>query len=173
MGNIMDKNMSKYRFKTKEEFIMEGFWDEEFQTPSKWNDEGEMNHYMGKDVPIEFDQQCDKSGYIEVDGWIFSPHDYVLKELYYDSKDGVMEYVGDVLMNVSQDGEKWFRRVVFGKKNGKYISWDVEADTLEDAKDCTRTNYWEYAKPIEIVKLTKKEIAEKFGLDVKDIEIID
>lgn len=91
----------------------------------------------------------------------------------FKTKEGSFNYTGDKVMDVSQDGEKWVRRVVFGKKNGKYISWNVKADTLEDAKDCTKTHYWKYAKPIEIVKLTKKEIAEKFGLNVKDIEIID
>lgn len=163
----------KYRFKTKEEFIRDGLWDDEHNTPKGWSIGGCMNRFLGEDISAVNNARCDDNVSIYENGWWFSSCDYVLKELYYDSKDGTMEYLGDVLMDVSQDGEKWFRRVVFGKKNGKYLSWDVEAETLEDAKDCTRTHYWEYAEPIEIVRLTKKEIAEKFGLDVRDIEIID
>ena len=72
--------MSKYRFKTKEEFIRDGLWDEEDNCPDKWALDGEMNKYLGKDVPDEFNVQCDKNKSFEYDDWLFQNTDYVLKE---------------------------------------------------------------------------------------------
>ena len=39
--------MTKYRFKTKEEFIRDGLWDEKDNCPYYWNSDGEMNEYLG------------------------------------------------------------------------------------------------------------------------------
>ena len=72
--------MSKYRFKTKEEFIRDGLWDEECSCPYSWNFDGEMNKYLGIDVPDEHAVNCDEDKNFNHDGWAFQNTDYVLKE---------------------------------------------------------------------------------------------
>lgn len=76
--------MSKYRFKTKEEFIRDGLWCENY--PYLWNSSGAMNKYLGQDIPEEFNDKCDRGvGFIYED-WNFSSNNYVLKENYVDMK---------------------------------------------------------------------------------------
>jgi hypothetical protein len=70
--------MSKYRFKTEEEFRKEGLWNENY--PQGWNIGGNMNKYLGQDVPEEFNKYCDDGKSIGYDGWAFNRQDYVLKE---------------------------------------------------------------------------------------------
>ena len=50
--------MSKYRFKTKEQFIRDGLWDEKYNCPDNWASNEEMNKYLGKDVPDELNVHC-------------------------------------------------------------------------------------------------------------------
>lgn len=72
--------MSKYRFKTKEEFIIDKLWDYEYDCPIFWNSKGEMNKYLGKDIPDEFSGYCDKNTSFTYDEWHFKSNEYVLKE---------------------------------------------------------------------------------------------
>jgi len=72
--------MSKYRLKTKEEFIRDGLWDEKYNCPNEWAWEGQMNKYLGKDVPDDLNVYCNKKEYFKYDGWLFQNTDYVLKE---------------------------------------------------------------------------------------------
>lgn len=72
--------MSKYRFKTKKEFIRDGLWNDEYNCPNKWTSDGEMNKYLGKDVPDELNVYCNKKEEFEYDGWLFQNTDYILKE---------------------------------------------------------------------------------------------
>src|SRR5690625_3903331 len=163
--------MSKYRFKTKQEFIRDGYWIDEFNAPENWNEDGGMNHFLGEDIPKEMNEKCDVGSDLNIDGWFFSPEDYILKEENEINTNG-FEYFGDTLMVVSNDGERWFKRVVFGKKNNKYIAWaGLDCHTLEGARAENSTFLWKYAKPIK-TNLTIKEISDKFGLDVNEIEII-
>ena len=76
--------MSKYRFKTKEEFIRDGLWSENY--PYLWNASGKMNNYLGQDIPEEFNDKCDKGVGFNYEGWIFSSNNYVLKETPVDMK---------------------------------------------------------------------------------------
>lgn len=72
--------MSKYRFKTKEEFVRDGLWRE--NCPYLWNSSGKMNKYLGQDIPEEFNDKCDKGVGFDYEDWSFSSNDYVLKENY-------------------------------------------------------------------------------------------
>jgi hypothetical protein len=72
--------MSKYRFKTREEFYRDGQWNDEYDCPVGWNESGDMNHYLGEDIPIYLYEKCDVGGDFTDDGWFFQPTDYVLKE---------------------------------------------------------------------------------------------
>ena len=72
--------MSKYRFKTKEEFIRDKLWDEERGCPIYWNTERGMNKYLGTDVPDMFNEYCDKNTSFTYGGCNFKSNEYVLKE---------------------------------------------------------------------------------------------
>ena len=77
------------------------------------------------------------------------------------------------VMLVSDDGISWNKRVVFMKKCDKYISW-VDAETIEESEIIYKTKYWRYAKELtEKVEITKSQIADKFGIPVDLIEIVD
>ena len=72
--------MSKYRFKKREEFIRDELWDYEYDCPIFWNSEGEMNKYLGRDIPDEFNVYCDKNTSFTYGEWHFKSNEYVLKE---------------------------------------------------------------------------------------------
>ena len=72
--------MSKYRFKTKEEFVQDRLWNNKHNCPKFWSHSGEMNKYLGTDVPDEFNVYCDKKEDFYYDGWFFKSNEYVLKE---------------------------------------------------------------------------------------------
>ena len=77
------------------------------------------------------------------------------------------------VMLVSDDGNSWHRRVVFMKRCGRYISW-INAETIEESEDIYKTTSWRYAKEFpEKVELTKSQIAEKFGIQIDLIKIVD
>jgi MoxR-like ATPase len=80
------KAMSKYRFKTIKEFKSDGLWENDSCSsyddgyPEGWEQGGEMNKYMGQDVPDKFNSFMDKAQEFNMDGWSFEPTDYILKE---------------------------------------------------------------------------------------------
>ena len=77
------------------------------------------------------------------------------------------------VMLVSDDGNSWYRRVVFMKRCGRYISW-IDAETIEGSEDIYKTTSWHYAKELtEKVEITKSQIADKFGIPIDLIEIVD
>lgn len=77
------------------------------------------------------------------------------------------------VMEVSDDGVKWCRRVVFMEKVGLYLAW-VFAETIEDAEEETGTHPWKYARDIQQpLTITKTEIAEKFGVSADRLIIKD
>lgn len=74
------------------------------------------------------------------------------------------EFFEERLMEVSGDGIKWYPRVVFGKKNGKYIAWSG-AETVEEAEKKTVTAAWDYAREIDPFRELKKAWAR--GEDIQ------
>lgn len=72
--------MVKYRFKTKEEFIRDGQWNNKHDRPFGWNSAGRMNRFLGQDIPEKYNEKCDKELSIFIDDWHFTSSDYVLKE---------------------------------------------------------------------------------------------
>lgn len=70
--------MSKYRFKTEEEFKRDGLWTKDH--PDSWTSSGSMNKYLGQDIPGEYNRFCDVNKDFRYDGWSFLNDDYVLKE---------------------------------------------------------------------------------------------
>ena len=67
------------------------------------------------------------------------------------------------VMLVSDDGETWYKRVVFAFKNSYYLAWDV-AETLEEAERYTVVNLWHFAKELQEpkIKLTKENLIKAF-----------
>ena len=67
--------------------------------------------------------------------------------------------------------DEWVNRVLVMKKKGKYICWE-NAETIEEAKKKMDTTIWNFMREVpEKRVLTMQEIAEKFGIDVEQIEI--
>lgn len=74
--------MKKYRFKTKEEFINDDLWiDDSYSLyddgyPDQWAEDGEMNKYLGQEIPTKFNEHIEKGYEFEMRNWIFrSEHD--------------------------------------------------------------------------------------------------
>lgn len=69
--------MKKYRFKTKEEFINDDLWLEDKYSsscdgyPYYWSEDGNMNKYLGQEIPIKFNKLIEKNNDFNMDGWIF------------------------------------------------------------------------------------------------------
>ncbi len=86
------------------------------------------------------------------------------------SDEGQAEFWPDKVMWVWEGLLKPEPRVTFGKKNNKWLAWS-SADNLDDAKNIMYTNSWPYASETKpLPKFTKKEIAEKLGVEDFEIE---
>lgn len=78
-----------------------------------------------------------------------------------------------VMLVRDSERDGWKKRVVFCEKDGKYVAW-LSAETLEEAENYIGTCAWNMAKDIPYaVIITRKEIAEKFGVDPDYLEIVD
>lgn len=74
--------MKKYRFKTKEEFINDDLWIHDSCSsyddgyPDHWAEDGEMNKYLGQEIPTKFNEHIEKGYEFEMHTWYFRPiHD--------------------------------------------------------------------------------------------------
>jgi hypothetical protein len=76
------------------------------------------------------------------------------------------------VMEVCDDGNGWRKRVVFMKKNDKFLAW-VSAESLEEAERENKACTWEFAREIQPVtlELTIDQIAEKFNASPEQIKI--
>lgn len=127
--------MSKYRFKTREEFIQDGLWDEKHNCPDEWSWEGKMNKYLGMDVLDEFNSYCNKKEDFEYDGWHFSKNDYVLKEQqeYFDD---LSQHIGRYIRALVDNPHSGFS--VKKGDVGKIISYGEIDFPNHKAYNCTR-----------------------------------
>lgn len=72
--------MKKYRFKTKEEFINDDLWLEDSYSsshdgyPQEWCEDGDMNKYLGQDIPNKFNKDIQIGNHFNIDGWTFRPN---------------------------------------------------------------------------------------------------
>ena len=77
------------------------------------------------------------------------------------------------VMEVSEDGDSWFKRVVFMEKNGMFLAWNA-AESIEEAEHEVYTCSWEFAREIQpatTLELTIDQIAEKFNVSPEQIKI--
>lgn len=157
--------MKNFRFKTKEEFIIDGLWDYDYDVPNGWDIGGNMNGFLGRELHEFYLEECEAGEYLHLDGWTFCPNDYV------EISDEGFKPIEETVMEVSGNGNWWTPRVVFGKKGGYYLAW-TDAKTLEESFERYSVDVWKYARPVK-TKLTLKQVAEKFGLKEDEIEIIE
>lgn len=70
--------MTKYRFKTEEEFKAEGLW-ESSGNPQKWEDRGAMNYQLGQPIDDKHVKAIEKAGVFRCDkDWVYRECDCVL-----------------------------------------------------------------------------------------------
>ena len=73
--------MTKYRFKTQEEFKESGDWMQQtlsYYGPSNWNEMGEMDKYYGQDIPDAFIKQIESEKDFNYDDWTFRACECIL-----------------------------------------------------------------------------------------------
>lgn len=72
--------MSKYRFKTKEEFEADGLWIDynTVETPEGWEEYGGMNKYLGEEIPDQYIEQIDRGSDFYMDNWTFQAIDCII-----------------------------------------------------------------------------------------------
>jgi hypothetical protein len=73
--------MTKYRFKTKEEFEADGLWvehNEDYEGPIHWNDHGDMHHFIGQDIPDEFIKLIEGRYDFNYSDWTFRANQCIL-----------------------------------------------------------------------------------------------
>ena len=74
------------------------------------------------------------------------------------------------VMLVSDDGDAWYKRVVFMQKCDRFLAWN-NAETIENAECTYRVASWRYAKDIEEPKeitITLSDINSKMD-DIKKL----
>ena len=74
------------------------------------------------------------------------------------------------VMMVSEDGEKWHKRVFLMYKNGRYLAWNC-AETFEEAEKKMNLTSWRFAKDIEEPKeitITLSDLNSKMD-DIKKL----
>ena len=70
--------MTKYRFKTEEEFKADGLW-ESSGNPVKWNDRGKMNYQLGQPIDDKHVKAMEKGGTFKCDkDWVYRENNWVL-----------------------------------------------------------------------------------------------
>ena len=68
---------TKYRLKTAKEFQNDGQFNFRCNVPGNWDEDGEMNNYMGQDIPDKYINQIESGETIQMDGWYFFQEDIV------------------------------------------------------------------------------------------------
>lgn len=71
--------MTKYRFKTKEEFVANNEWNFNGY-PKGWNDTKLMNEFLGQDIPDVYNEQIETSTFFRFadNHWVFNPSNAIL-----------------------------------------------------------------------------------------------
>lgn len=108
--------MSKYRFKTEEEFKKDDQWVYDRPShPVGWNDDGIMNAYMGQEIPDEYNSKIELHKSFKMENWIFEPEDCVLNE----EKEVDITEVIDQLKQLNQNSLKTEKKMEKTKTNKK------------------------------------------------------
>ena len=131
--------MSKYRFKTIEEFKSDDLWLEDSYSsshdgyPSGWCEEGGMNKYLGQDIPDGYNSYMDRAKPFNMDGWNFESDDYILKEEEIVDITEVIEQVKQLNQNSLKTKEKMTTKTKNAVKNPvaeKFVFMDKTVSIL-------------------------------------------
>ena len=76
------------------------------------------------------------------------------------------EFFEERVMEVSCDGIAWYPRVVFAKKNDKYLAWTY-ATTVEEAEKRYSTVEWNYAREIDPFRELKEAFERGEDIQIK------
>lgn len=71
------KAMKQYRFKTEKEFKKDKLWSYDYDVPIGWCEDGEMNGYMGEEVPDQYIKQIESNSDFHYDDWSFNSYDCI------------------------------------------------------------------------------------------------
>jgi len=80
--------------------------------------------------------------------------------------DNKTEFFEERVMEVSCDNTDWVRRVVFGKKNDKYLAW-AYATTVEEAKKIAGVVTWKLAREIDPFRELKEAFERGEDIQIK------
>lgn len=89
--------MTKYRFKTKEEFKADGLWNEDYDCPNDWCEEGDMNEFIGKEIPDKFNKTIEEEQEFQWQSWTFQHHDCTLHILSEEQQQEVFKQVKSLI----------------------------------------------------------------------------
>lgn len=87
------KAMSKYRFKTEQEFKDDDSWDHDYGAPYEWTSDGDMNKYMGQDVSDQFIKQIEAGHSFTNGDWTYEASDCIIKEIEVVNIEEVLEQI--------------------------------------------------------------------------------
>jgi hypothetical protein len=73
--------MTKYRFKTEEEFKRDSQWDYIHNVPSNWNMSGKMNEYIGQDIDDDYNVRIECKLSFTDSIWSFSSEACILNSI--------------------------------------------------------------------------------------------
>ena len=120
----------------------------------------EMNNFIGEVGEISSILYDRVRVQFKEDSW-FYPLDQIEKHLIPEENE-IPELGEGVLMEVSDYKDFYLscERMVIGKHKSLFI-----------VGDRSRINYWQYARQVRKVVLTHKQIAEKFDIDINQLEI--
>ena len=93
--------ISKYRFKTKEEFIADNNWDDQgggVDTADGWEEYGAMNKYLGKEIPDKHIGAIEDNNSFKIDGWTFNPCDTIINILSEEEQEEILNQVKNSLI---------------------------------------------------------------------------
>ena len=85
--------MSKYRFKSEQEFKDDGLWCDDYDVPVNWSEEGDMNGYMGQDVPDKFIKLIKRYDQFIYNTWAFGANNCIIKEIEVVNIEEVLEQI--------------------------------------------------------------------------------
>ena len=133
--------MTKYRFKTEEEFKAgSNEWDYEFNCPYRWNENGKMNKYFGTNINDEHIDEIEQRSeeVFNIGDWYFNYWNFILNEIVVDlSIEEILEQIETNNQNSLIKKEKMSNSVKVTKKNvtekatNKFVFMDKTVQILE------------------------------------------
>ena len=145
MNNLIGRKIKGFKFEGKEWLPYVGYMDDRI------GEVGEITFLYSDSAQVFFNDGC---------FWRY-PLDQIEKHLIPEENE-IPELGEGVLMEVSdcEDFEVSYKEMVIGNYKGLFL-----------VGESTHSSYWKYARQVRKVVLTHKQIAEKFDIDINQLEI--